>query len=61
MNLRQRAHDLVRLGREPEALKLYEEATGLHAEDDASAAAAMCWYDLAQTYTSRAGGRAFQV
>src|SRR4051794_26955336 len=54
--LRQRALSLVRAGRQPEAFKLYAEAANLHAEDDPSPAAAMCWYDLAETYTRRADG-----
>ena len=54
--LRQRAQHLVRADREPEAFKLYEEAASLHAEDDPSPAAVMCWYDLAETYTRRHDG-----
>jgi tetratricopeptide (TPR) repeat protein len=54
--LRERAHELVRNDREEEAFKLYEEAASLHAEDDPSPAAAMCWFDLARTYDRRATG-----
>jgi tetratricopeptide (TPR) repeat protein len=55
-SLRERAHDLVRAGREADAFKLYEEAASLHADDDPSPAAAMCWYDLAETYRRRQDG-----
>lgn len=54
--LRQRALTEVRLGREDEAFKLFEQAATLHTEGDPSPAAAMCWYDLAETYMRRRDG-----
>lgn len=43
-------------GRASEAFTLYEEAAALHAAEDTSAAAAMCWFDLGQVYTKRREG-----
>src|SRR5688500_2941102 len=54
--VRDRAVTLVQRGREEEAFALYEEAARLHAEDDPSPAAAMCWFDLARTYEKRRTG-----
>jgi CHAT domain-containing protein len=54
--MRQRALDLARMGREKEAFYLYEQAAGLHGEADMSPAAAMCWYDLAEVYRRRHDG-----
>jgi CHAT domain-containing protein/tetratricopeptide (TPR) repeat protein len=54
--LRDEALTFVRAGRNEEAFKLYAEAADLHAESDQGPAAAMCWYDLAETYTQRKTG-----
>jgi tetratricopeptide (TPR) repeat protein len=54
--MRQQAIDLVRRHREEEAFALYAKAADLHTPDDVSAAAAMCWYDLAETYERRTQG-----
>lgn len=39
-----------------EAFALFEQAAALHSPDDTSAAAAMCWYNLAETYKRRRDG-----
>ncbi|WP_437737341.1 CHAT domain-containing protein [Sorangium sp. So ce1335] len=54
--LRQKALELIHRGQEESAFKLYEQAASLHAEGDRSPAAAMCWYDLAESYTRRRVG-----
>jgi tetratricopeptide (TPR) repeat protein len=54
--LRQRALARSNADEHKEAFALYEEAAGMHAEDDPSPAAAMCWFDLALSYTYRAEG-----
>jgi tetratricopeptide (TPR) repeat protein len=54
--LREKALRLVRFGQDESAFRLYEEAASLHAEGDQCPAAAMCWYDLAESYTRRRTG-----
>ncbi|WP_437878395.1 CHAT domain-containing protein [Sorangium sp. So ce513] len=54
--LRRKALGFIRLGQDESAFTLYEQAASLHAEGDQSPAAAMCWYDLAETYTRRREG-----
>ncbi|MBK8257742.1 MAG: CHAT domain-containing protein [Polyangiaceae bacterium] len=57
--MRQEARLLHGDGKEEEAFALFERAAALHTPDDTSAAAAMCWYDLAETYTRRRDGIRF--
>lgn len=52
-SLRQKARALFSAGDEEQAFALYEQAAGMHADDDDGAAATMCRYDLAETYTRR--------
>lgn len=54
--MREKARRLYAERRGEEAFALFEQAAGLHSPDDTSAAAAMCWYDLAETYTRRRDG-----
>jgi tetratricopeptide (TPR) repeat protein len=56
LELRQRAFQLAHTGRQRDAFQLYAEAARLHPDDDPGPAAAMCWYDLAETYTRRPEG-----
>lgn len=49
-DLRHRAHPLSAAGYQAEAHELLREAAALYADDDPSAGAAACWYDLAESY-----------
>src|SRR5690348_8783668 len=54
--MRRRASLLYADRKAEEAFALFEQAAALHAPDDTSAAACMCWYDLGETYTRRRDG-----
>lgn len=54
--MRRKASVLHAAGKKEEAFALFEQAAALHAPDDTSAAACMCWYDLAETYKRRTDG-----
>ena len=49
MALREQANQLSREGRSGDAHTLYQQAVGLFSLTDRSAAAAACWYDLAES------------
>ena len=49
-DLRHRAHPLSAAGYQAEAHDLLREAAALYADDDPSAGAAACWYDLAESF-----------
>ncbi|MFO0608835.1 MAG: hypothetical protein U0324_37055 [Polyangiales bacterium] len=54
--LRERGHELSRRGLHHDAHPLYVEAAGLFEPDDDGPAAAICWYDLGQSYEDLTDG-----